>query len=350
VNTPFLIYGATGFTGELIARLAVGGGLKPTLAGRTRDAVVRIASELGLEYRRFALDDSPAVEEGLSGMKAVLHCAGPFVRTFQRLSDACLKTGVHYLDVTGEIGVFEALAARDGEAKKAGVMLLPGVGFDVVPSDCLALHLKRRLPSATHLSLGFQSSGRLSRGTLTTTVENLPRGGFVRRDGVITSVPAAWKTRRIDFGRGERKAITIPWGDIATAFHSTGIPNIDVFLAAPLALRVALRASRLVRPLLGRPLLQGFLLGRVRRLPPGPSVEERAGGRCYLWGEAHDAAARVVARLQTPEAYALTAETALAACRKVLAGEAPVGFQTPAMAYGPDFVLEVPGVIRTDAA
>src|SRR6187402_1304471 len=109
--------------------------------------------------------------------------------------DACLAERVPYLDITGEIAVFEAAAARDAEAKAAGVVLLPGAGFDVVPSDCLAAHLKRRLPSATSLALAFQVLGGVSRGTATTAVENLARGGMVRRAGKLVAVPAAYKTR-----------------------------------------------------------------------------------------------------------------------------------------------------------
>ena len=165
-------------------------GLRPVLAGRNA-AVSGLARELGLEHRTFGLDAPAAVVPSLKGLTAVLNCAGPFARTAAPLAEACLQARVHYLDVTGEIGVFEALAARDAEALVAGVMLLPGVGFDVVPSDCLAVHLRRRLPAATRLALGFQSPGRMSRGTATTVVENLHKGGAVRRRGVLTPVQAA---------------------------------------------------------------------------------------------------------------------------------------------------------------
>ena len=143
----FLIYGANGYTGSLIARTAINQGLRPILAARNAVAVERLGRELGLEYRVFDLDDPVILEKRFQGLSAVLHCAGPFVHTSKPLADACLRSGVHYLDVTGEVSVFEALAARDGEAKASGIMLLPGAGFDVVPSDCLAAHLKRRLPS-----------------------------------------------------------------------------------------------------------------------------------------------------------------------------------------------------------
>ena len=342
-----LIYGVTGYTGDLIARAARQRGLQPILAGRNSASVSALARELGLQQRVFALDDRTALDQGLAGVGVVLHCAGPFVHTAEPMASACLRQRVHYLDVTGEIAVFEALAARDAEARRAGVMLLAGVGFDVVPSDCLALHLKLRLPSATRLALGFQASGGLSHGTATTVAENLGQGGLVRRGGVITRVPAAWKTREIDFGEGPRGAVTIPWGDVATAYHSTGIPDIEVYLALPARARTWLRLSRSLEPLLRLGVVRRFVKGRIK--PGGPSAAQRARGRSLLWGEASDAVGnRVVSRLRGPEGYDLTVATALLALQRVLAGQAPVGYQTPARAYGADFVLEVPSVERHD--
>ncbi|MBL8798058.1 MAG: saccharopine dehydrogenase NADP-binding domain-containing protein [Planctomycetia bacterium] len=345
----FLIYGATGYSGALIARVAVRRGLQPILAGRNRAAVVALADELHLQARVFALDQPSDLDAGLQGVKAVLHCAGPFAHTYRAMADACLRTRTHYLDITGEIAVFEGLAARDAEAQAAGVMLQPGVGFDVVPSDCLAAHLKRRLPTATHLALGMHTVGGLSRGTATTIAENLQRGGAVRRDGRIVPVPAAYRTRVIDFGDGPRKAITIPWGDVSTAYHSTGIPNVEVYMAAGWGQRVAARLSRYARPLLGSAWMQARLKQRIRNGPPGPSPEQRANGKTCLWGEATDIAGRrVVSRQFGPEGYTLTALAALLVVERVLAGEAPPGFQTPAKAYGPDLVLAIPDVRRED--
>jgi short subunit dehydrogenase-like uncharacterized protein len=347
--SDFLIYGANGYTGALIAREAVARGKRPILAGRNAAAVAALADGLKLEHRCFALDQPAAVAEGLRGARVVLHCAGPFARTARPMADACLANSCHYLDVTGEISVFEALAARDEQAKAAGVMLLPGAGFDVVPTDCLAAHLKRRLPSATRLALGFQMLSRVSRGTATTAAENAHRGGMVRRGGVLTRVPAAWRTRVIDFGNGPVTAMTIPWGDVATAYHSTRIPDIEVYLAAPLSLRLAARASRYFGWALGSSLGQRFLKARIRAQPPGPTDEERTRGQSWIWGEAEDATGRrVAARLRGPEGYTFTVLAALAIAERVLRGEAPPGFQTPSTAYGPDFVLELSGVVRED--
>jgi short subunit dehydrogenase-like uncharacterized protein len=345
----YLIYGANGYTGALTAREAVRRGHRPILAGRHSQAVAALAAELNLSHQTFPVNDSAALASGIADVRLVLNCAGPFTRTADRIVEACLQEGCHYLDVTGEIAVFEAMAARDAAAKAAEVMVMPGVGFDVVPSDCLAVHVKHRLPGATRLALGFQSRGGFSRGTLTTMAENFHHGGVIRRGGQLTRVPACWKTRTIDFGRGPAVAMTIPWGDVATAWYSTRVPNIEVYMAtSPIQCWMA-RLSRPFGWLLGSGAMQRWLKQRIQSSPPGPTDEQRARGESLLWGEASDDAGQtVVARLRGPEGYTQTALCALAVIERVLNGEAPIGYQTPAMAYGPDFILTIPGVVRAD--
>jgi short subunit dehydrogenase-like uncharacterized protein len=348
--TPFLLYGSYGYTGALIAELAVKRGMRPILSGRDAARLKTQADTLGLEYRPITLDDRTALEVALKEVPLVLNCAGPFQRTFQPVVDACLRTGRHYLDITGEIVVFEALAGHDVEARNAGVMLLPGMGFDVVPSDCLAAHLKQRLPSATRLSLAFNGfAGGFSRGTALSAIERIPIQGVVRRDGKLTVVPLIWKTRQIDLGRGPRMAMTIPWGDVSTAFYSTGIPNIETYVSFP---RSWFRLLFLLRPLIRlvetRP-IQWLLRQIITRRPPGPTAEARRSGSVRMWGEAiDDQDQRAISRMETPEGYSLTVETALAAVSRVLAGDFKPGFQTPSLAYGADFILEFEGVIRKD--
>lgn len=344
-----LIYGANGYTGSLLAREAARRGLRPILAGRNAAALAALAHELGLEHRTFSLENSSGIDTCMSGVGVVLHCAGPFAHTSRAMADACLRARAHYLDITGEEKVFEELARRDAEARTAGVMLLPGVGFDVVPSDCLAAHLKRRLPSATRLALGFQSGLQMSRGTALTVIESLPEGGLVRQGGVLKRVPAAWKTRRIDFGNGPVWAMTIPWGDVVTAYHSTGIPDIEVYLAAPCLTRVAARLSRPFGGLLGSRLVQSWLKRRIHAGPAGPTDEERHRGLTLVWGEAADAEGRTaVSRLRGPDGYAWTVRAALAVVSRVLEGTAPPGFQTPSRVFGPDFGIDLDGVSRVD--
>lgn len=345
-----LIYGSYGYTGNLIAQLAVARGLQPILSGRDPMKLARQATALNLQHVAVNLSDSAALERAVSQTTVALHCAGPFSQTAQPMADACLRTGVHYLDITGEIAVFEALARRDAEAKAAGVMLLPGAGFDVVPTDCLAAHLKHRLPSATHLTLGIRSLGSgPSRGTATTMIEGLGHTGLVRRNGQLTPVPMGAPTRTIDFGRGPVGCVAIPWGDVSTAFYSTGIPNVEVYFAYPASMRRAMTGMHYGRWLLGRAPIQALLKRAIRTRPPGPDDEQRARSKSLLWGEVVDAAGRrCVSRMRTPDGYTLTALTSLAIVEKVLAGQLAPGFQTPSLAYGPDLIMEIEGVAREE--
>ncbi len=344
----FLIYGANGYTGDLITRYAVERGLKPILAGRNAIAVEALAKKHHLEYRIFSLDETDRVDAALQEVDMVLHCAGPFSITSRPMVEACLRNKKHYTDITGEIAVFEACAAMDKKAEAAGIMVMPGVGFDVVPSDCLAKHLKDSLPSATSLSLAFYGMGRISHGTQATMTMNVGKGGAIRKDGKITPVPAAWKTREIDFGEDiVRTGVTIPWGDVSTAYHSTGIPNIEVFTVIPPAQLKMLKLSRYLGWLLASKPVNNFL---QKQIPPGgPSDEERAKGRTLMWGEASDLNGnRVEARQQGPEGYTLTALAALNIAEKILAGNFTPGFQTPAKAYSADLILEIEGTERPD--
>lgn len=349
MSTTFLIYGAYGYTGELITRNAAERGLKPILAGRNEAMVKELANKYGFEYRAFALDDTAALDAALQETAFVLHCAGPFSLTSRPMIEACLRNRRHYLDITGEISVFEGAAAMDGKAAAAGVMIMPGGGFDVVPSDCLALHLKNRLPSATHLSLAFYGMGRISHGTQATMTMNVGRGGAIRKDGAITSVPAAWKSREIDFGEVKLTGTTIPWGDVATAYYSTGIPNIEVYTVLPPQNLKMLKLSRYIGWLLATGPVQKYLQSKIPA--GGPNDEERARGRTLMWGEASDLNGnRVESRQQGPEGYTLTALTALNIAGKILAGDFEPGYQTPAKAYGADLVMEIDGVSRQDVS
>lgn len=334
-----MIYGANGYTGELIAREAAKRGLRPVLAGRG-EAVRRLGSELDCPNRTFPLDDKGAISAGLQGVRLVLNCAGPFSATAVPMIEGCLAAGTHYLDITGEIDSIEAAAARCKQAQTAGVCLLPAVGFDVVPTDCLAAMLHARLPEATKLQLAFRHRGGLSQGTAKSSLEALPRGGRIRRDGQIVRVPAAWKSMRVPFSRGTYWAMTIPWGDVASAWHSTGIPQIETYLALPRPMIIGTRLLRPLLPLLGWRPLARFLARRIKaRLKP-PTESQRANSRAFLWGRASDAGGRSVeATLDTPGGYPLTVETSLASVDRLLATPPAAGFATPSRAFGAEFIL-----------
>ena len=345
----FLLYGANGYTGRLIAHEARTRGLRPVIAGRNAAEIAALAAELGFEHRVVGLDDQAALDAAIGEHKAVLHAAGPFSRTATPMIEACLRRGAHYFDITGEIGVFESLAARDAEAKARGITVLPGVGFDVVPTDCLALHLKQRLPSATSLILAFMARGGISRGTALTTVERLGQPGMVRKGGKLTPVPIGYRTRHVDFGRGPVLTMTIPWGDVATAWYSTGIPDVEVYLAVhPTALR-SLRISRMLAPILRLPPVKALAGWSIRQRPPGPSDDARARGGTIVMGLVEDGSgSKAVARWSGPDGYTFTAHAALNAVSRVLDGGIATGFQTPSRAFGADFALQVTGTKRED--
>lgn len=346
----FLIYGSYGYSGSLIARRAVEHGMRPVLAGRDESRLKAQARELGLEYRAFDLSDTAALDAALGGVEAVLHCAGPFVHTFRAMAEACLRTRRHYVDISGEIPGFEALAGMDAGAREAGVMLLPGAGFDVVPSDCLAVHLKGRLPSATHLRLFIKGVGAgVSRGTAASGVENMHRGAMLRKDGTIVRARLASRTQRVDFGRGPVWTALFNWGDVSTAWHSTGIPNIEVYMALPRRVIDTLHVVNLMMPVLATRPVKAVLRRLLRLMPPGPSPERRAAARAVFQGEVWDAAGgRAVTRLTVREGYTLTAMTAVETMRRILAGDFKPGFQTPGGCYGADYILEFEGSERAD--
>ena len=349
---PFILYGANGYTAELIAELAVKHNVKPLLAGRS-DKIIPLAQRLGLNYQVCPLDDTDKMADLLSKSDIFLNCAGPFMYTAKPAVKACLAHGVHYLDITGEHYVFEAMRALDDKAKEKKIMILSGVGFDVVPSDCLALHLKNRLPSATHLTLAFASiKGGMSRGTAKTTVLGMGAGGMIRQNGQLKPVPLVYKTNEIDFGPFKSMAVTIPWGDISTAYFSTGIPNIMVYTGVKQSIIDTMKWNDRLGPLLrtsfARKLATKAIEKRTEKVA-GPDENRRNTAKCYFKGTVEDEnGIKVEALLTTPEGYKLTALTAFEIVKEVMAGNFKIGYQTPATAYGPDFILKIDGCERTD--
>lgn len=340
-----MIYGAYGYTGTLIAREAKRRGLTPILAGRNSQACLKLAAELGFEARIFSCDSEETISPHLSGVDLVLHCAGPFSSTTGPMLKSCLKAKAHYLDITGELQIFERVQRKHELISQAGIVAIPGVGFDVVPSDCLAAMLKEKLPDATHLSLAFKPSGKISPGTAKTMVEGLSQDGAIRKDGVITAVPAAYKVRNIAFHQEPQPAVTIAWGDVSTAFHSTGIPNVEVYLASSLSAIRLMKASQYLKYIAGHPMIQKFLKALVERFVEGPSDENRVNTHCILWGEVRNATGDVVEmKIKVPEAYTLTAVTALKIVEIVLSAKVTPGFSTPSQAFGSKFILDFDGV------
>lgn len=343
MSKTWMLYGANGYTGELIAERAVAAGTKPILAGRRADAIVPIAERLGTEHRVFSLDSPAVVAEHLDGVAAVLLCAGPFSKTSAPVVQACLDTGTHYLDITGELEVFEACHRRSAEAEAANCVLMPGVGFDVVPSDCLAATLAEALPDADELELAFRGVGSPSKGTAKTMLENVPAGVAVRRDGKLVDKPLAWKTKPIPFRDKTRLAVTLRWGDVSTAYYSTGIPNITVYMAAPKAQIRQMKAARYLRPVIAAKPVQRFLAHQIEKRVKGPDERARKTGVSQLWGRVRKGTDSREATLVTPEGYELTVLTALESVQRAAAGAVAPGAKTPSMAFGAGYITEFPG-------
>lgn len=341
----FLIYGANGYTGRLIVEHAVQQGLRPVIAGRTEAKIKPLADACGLEFRVFGLDDREQLAAQLKPFPLVLNCAGPFSRTARQMAEACLVAGTHYLDITGEIEVFELLKSMHKRAVEQQVILMPGVGFDVVPTDCMAKYLHERMPDATHLELAFMSvGGSISHGTLSTVIENLGKPGAIRENGKIKLQPSGQEGREIDFGMKKRFAMTIPWGDVSTAHHTTGIPNIKVFTAIPKNNFYALKLQPLLNPLLKGGWLKKRLQEYVDKNISGPTPEQLKNGRAYVWGKVSNAKGETQeARLECPETYLLTAKMALIIIQKLLAGNYPPGYHTPAGLFGHTLITELEG-------
>jgi short subunit dehydrogenase-like uncharacterized protein len=345
-----LVYGANGYTGALIAEEMRRRGLDALLAGRTRAAVEALGRRLGLDTRVFGLDHPAAMRAAFDGVALLLNCAGPFSRTAAPLLEACLTQRVHYLDITGEIDVFALCHRVDARARECGIVIAPGVGFDVVPTDCVAAMLKQRLPSATSLVLGFEAGGGASPGTAKTSIEGLAAGGRARIGGQLVEVPLAWKTRTFERDGMLRTAMTIPWGDVYTAFVSTGIPDIETYMAMPPRAISVARRMRMLRPLLRLAPVQAWLKARAGARP-GPDDARRANTDCRVWGEARDATGRLATmQIATPNGYALTAWTAPDIAERVLAQPPAGGYFTPSQLMGSDYVLRVPGVSLVEDA
>lgn len=336
----WMIYGANGYTGSLIAKKAVDEGMRPVLAGRSEAKIRPLAEKLGVPWRAFNLEDA---ESGLEGMKLVLHCAGPFVFTSRAMVKACLRQGVHYLDITGEIPVFEAVHRKDQEAKQTKLALIPGVGFDVVPSDCLAAMVAGRLPGATHLEIAFNPNGKASQGTMKTALLGMPFGGTVRREGRLERVPLAHEVKEAPFSNGKTKVVAVPWGDVSTAYFSTGIPNITCYMAQSEAFIRTMRFARPFAGVLAVPFVRNALTRYIEKNVKGPSEADRERGRCYLWAKATKGNETAEATMEVAEGYHFTVVAALACVRKVLAGTPGPGAWTPSRAFGPNFVESLPG-------
>lgn len=309
-----MIYGATGYTGRMAAEHAKALGLDLVIAGRNEARLASLAATLDVPYRVFAADAGQ-----LEGIDVLLNFAGPFAHTAEPLMRACIASGTDYLDITAEINVYR-LAERLGSG--AQVMLLPGVGWDVVPSDCLAMHVARRVQQPHTLRLALQVPGAMSRGSAMSVSEILGAGVMARINGELVATPDA-ALQSLDFGAGPVLCAPLSFGDLVTAWHSSAVPNIAMFVHIT---GVA------------------FPEGDLSLLPDGPTQAQRDAHRARAVAEvtgADGSVARSV--IETVNGYSYTPLAAVEAARRVLAGERRPGFQTPAKLFGVGFAQSIAG-------
>ncbi|MEO1166569.1 MAG: NAD(P)H-binding protein [Chloroflexota bacterium] len=346
----WMIYGATGYTGQLVVAEAVARGHRPLLAGRNPEKLATLADTYDLDFVAFQLDDPTVIAEAIADMDVVYHAAGPFVYTSEPMIRACLATHTHYLDITGEIDVFEQTFSYDDAARKVGIALISGVGFDVVPTDCLAAYVAGQVTGATELNIGVFGLYGASAGTTKSAIEMLPGKWYTRRDGKLTSGSFGKDTHTFTLPNGKKRhGMSAPWGDLSVAYRTTGIPNITSYLDMPSS---AVTMGRVFYPvakqLFKLDAVRSFASDLVDSRVTGPDDEARETGKSYLYAEARNPAGQSAAAwLTTLEPYQYTAKVGVLAVEEALHLDA-IGTLTPAQAFGADFTLQVDNTVRED--
>ena len=350
-NMRWMIYGATGYTGQLVVEEAIKRGHRPIIAGRNPEKLDVIAEKYDLDYVAFRLDDENTIAEAIADVDIVYHGAGPFIHTAEPMIRACLATGTNYLDITGEIEVFENTYQYDDTARKVGIALISGAGFDVVPSDCLGAYVAEKIVGTTHLETGIFGFAGASAGTTKSAIEMIPSSWYSRRDGELVNVPFGKDSITLELPDGKsRHAMSSPWGDLSVSYRTTGIPNITSYVAIPPALLTMARIGYPIASLfLKNTAIRSLAKDLAERFVSPPDEATRTESKSYIYARASNANGQSAsAWLTTLEPYQYTAKVAVLAVER-LAELKPIGALTPVQAFGIDFTLEVEGTTRQDA-
>ena len=347
-NNKWMLYGATGETGQKILEEALRRGHRPVLAGRSASKVRPLAEQHGLDWIAAGVDDAAAVRAAVGTVGLLLNAAGPFAATSPALMAGSLQTGANYLDIANEIAVFQAAAALQRQALDKQIVLMPGVGFGVVVSDALAHYVAAQVPGATDLEIAlFPYNEGTSAGASRTGLEVMANGGRVQRQGRLVPWTLGAGGRRQRTPEGEQTVLPAPLGDLVAAANSTGIANITTLLAMPMSPMQA----RLVLPALSRLLAVPALRERMSRPRPAagqaeahPRPASPSQRHSYAWAKATDQNGHgAAAWLEAGEGYAFTAAAAVRAVEATL-DKRPVGVVTPAQAFGLEFIQTIAGV------
>jgi short subunit dehydrogenase-like uncharacterized protein len=335
-----MIYGANGYSAQLIIEELISRNIKPILSGRNEITLKQLAQKYDCEFLAFDLPDDEKVDESLKDVHTVLNCAGPFKYTAKDLMEACLRTKTNYLDITGEMPVMHLAFSLDKIAKKKGIVILPSVGFDIIPTDCLAKRLSEQMPDATHLKLGFLNKrGNISRGTWLTTLEFLGGTGKIRRHGKLIDSKIGEFTINVTAKDFSFSGISIPWGDVYSSYYSTGIENVEVYLALPQNIVKSRSLLLLILKLLKVRAIKNIVANYIKKNLTGPTKTERNSTETYVWGRVENAKGEMLEEVyQFMEGYNLTAKGAAECAERVLKNSLKPGTYTPSLAFGSDFM------------
>lgn len=340
----WMIYGAYGYTAQKIVAHAVATGHRPLLAGRNSTPLKAMAAQYDLDYIVLSIEDSLAIAQAVAGVKVLLNAAGSFNQTALPLLEACISGKTHYVDITGDMPVMESLLAEHNRASAAGITVCPACGFDVIPTDCLAASLKNAMPDATHFTLSMDSNMAISPGSAKSALELLALGCVVRRNGVLTQVSRSQTLRHITFPNHPAPipVAAVPWGDLVSAWASTGIPNIEVLL--PLrAGRLEFWLEPLIRLASKSNLIRRWLTNYIDKKMPLPSDDELDNTSIQVWGEVRNQAGKTIRGTMTgPNGYKLTIAGALFFVEALLDDNAkhPAGYLTPSGLLGENVATE----------
>lgn len=340
-----IIYGAYGYTGELIALEFINKNYKILLAGRNEDKLKALSLKTGFDYSTGDLNNKTQINELFSQAYLVINAAGPFINTCVQVVEACIESKTHYIDINGDIKVFELIKTYNQKALNTGIMLLPGTGFDVVPSDCLAVKLKKLMPDAINLNIAFATiGGGVSHGTALTVAGRLGEYALKRENGKLKPVLMGKHSMWVDFGIMKKFVMSISWGDVSTAHFSTGIENIETFMAVKPKVYNLLKFQIAVNWLLRTKVVKNILRKNIDKNISGPNEESRKKGFSLFWAETQNNEGKThTLKLKTLEGYTLTAKASVLIAKKITDNSFKPGYQTPASTYGENLIFEIEG-------
>jgi short subunit dehydrogenase-like uncharacterized protein len=338
-----LIYGATGHTGQLLAARAREIGLRVVLAARERSRLEAVAGTSGEKLIVVDLQDPDRLDDAVKQAKVVINAAGPFGDTVEPILRSCLRAGTHYLDVSGELHGFMTAASFDHEARRRGIMVMPGAGFGIIATDSLARMAADRSPDALYLRVGLTLPESFSRGSMRTIVSMVRDRVLIRRSGKLTTVPVGRLLHSFDYGEGERTSAAINWPDPLTASLWTGIRNIEAYAEANSVTRLLYSTGAALAPSpwdLLEPMAKAItdIVGERARSPAD-------SGQAVVAETEDPWRRRRRLRLRTVGAYAFTQVAAIEIARRIVEDRFEPGFRTPSQVFGSDLIWSVDGSV-----